>query len=174
MVNLDLKPSLKSDLILIRPLKREDFKELFQVASDPMIWKQHQNKDRHSLKNFTLFFNEALESKGALIIIDKKNGKVVGSSRFKKIDFNHSAIEIGWSFLSRAYWGGRYNRESKKLMVNFALKSVDNVIFYVNPKNFRSQRAMEKLGARKLNFNERPWVLPEKIGFTFMIDAIME
>lgn len=168
-MNFDLQPFLENDLVTIRPLRGEDFEDLFKVASDSLIWEQHQNKDRYTLKEFTLFFKESMVSRGALLIQDRQSKNVVGSSRFKIVDEIDSVVEIGWSFLARHYWGGLYNREIKKLMVNYALKSCRNVVFYVHPKNFRSQRALEKIGAKRLNETEKTWVLPEEEGITYVI-----
>ena len=94
-----------------------------------------------------MFFREALESGGALIAIDCKNGQVIGSSRFHGYDKEKTEIEIGWTFLARSHWGGIYNREMKELMLRHAFNFVDSVIFLVGPKNWRSQRAVEKIGA---------------------------
>ena len=167
-----LQPCLENDLVKLRPLELSDYSELYEVGSDPLIWRQHQNKDRYELEKFKTFFEDAIKSKGALAILDAENGKLIGSSRFKILgDENGGVVEIGWSFLSCDYWGGIYNRSFKKLMVNYALKSFKNVIFYVNSKNIRSQKALEKLGARKMQENERTWVLPMNKGFTYLIDS---
>jgi RimJ/RimL family protein N-acetyltransferase len=58
----------------------------------------------------------------------------------------NSEIEIGWSFLARSHWGGRYNREMKRLMLRHAFRFVSNVIFLVDHQNFRPQRAVESIG----------------------------
>lgn len=168
-MNFNLQPLLENDLVLLRPLKEEDFKPLFDVASDPLIWEQHQNKDRYTRESFTQFFNEAIASKGAMIIFDKKSNEVIGSSRFKIIDESEGVIEIGWSFLGKKYWGGHYNREFKKLMVNHALQSCKKVVFYVHRINFRSQGALAKLGAKKMMGGDAAWVLPMEKGITFVI-----
>ena len=112
----DLQPILKGELIELRPLRHEDFDDTYAVASDPVIWEQHPAKDRYKKEVFVDFFREALESRGALIVIDRKNGQVIGSSRFYGYDPEKSEIEIGWTFLARSYWGGIYNRELKGLM----------------------------------------------------------
>ncbi|HEY6302274.1 MAG TPA: GNAT family N-acetyltransferase [Terriglobales bacterium] len=97
-------------------------------------------------RSFQGFFREAMESGGALIAIDSKNGQVIGSSRFHGYDKEKSEIEIGWTFLARSHWGGIYNREMKQLMLRHAFKFVNRVIFLVGPHNLRSQRAVEKIG----------------------------
>src|SRR6185503_12244290 len=50
-------------------------------------------------------------------------------------------------FLARKYWGGKYNGEMKELMLRHAFTFVDRVIFLIGPENYRSQRAVEKIGA---------------------------
>jgi len=142
----DLQPLLKGDLLELRPLGREDFHRLYAVASDPLIWEQHPEKDRYKEEIFKRFFREAVESGGALIALDARDGKVIGSSRFHGYDEQKSEIEIGWTFLARSHWGGIYNREMKQLMLRHAFKFVSSVIFLVGPQNLRSQRAVEKIG----------------------------
>jgi RimJ/RimL family protein N-acetyltransferase len=145
-MSFDLEPVLNGEFIQLRPLRPEDFHELYAVASDPLIWEQHPIKDRHLEEVFKGFFREAVESGGALIAIDCKDGRVIGSSRFHGYEKERSEIEIGWTFLARTHWGGIYNGEMKHLMLRHAFKFVNNVIFLVGPQNLRSQRAVEKIG----------------------------
>src|SRR5256885_9753625 len=145
-MSFDLQPVLKGELLGLRPLRPEDFHDLYAVASDPLIWEQHPIKDRYKEEVFKGFFREALESGGALIAIDSQDGRVIGSSRFHGYDEEASEIEIGWTFLALSHWGGIYNREMKQLMLRHAFRFVNSVIFLVGPQNFRSQRAVEKTG----------------------------
>ncbi len=145
-MSFDFQPVLKGELLELRPLRPEDFHDLYAVASDPLIWEQHPVKDRCHEEIFQGFFRESLESGGALIAIDAQDRKVIGSSRFHDYDEERSEIEIGWTFLARSHWGGVYNREMKQLMLRHAFKFVRSVIFLVGPQNIRSQRAMEKIG----------------------------
>jgi len=71
---------------------------------------------------------------------------MIGSSRFTDYNEKTSSVEIGFTFLARQYWGGEYNRELKSLMLGYAFEFVDTVYFVVGNKNYRSQRAMTKLG----------------------------
>jgi N-acetyltransferase len=143
----DRQPTLTGHLLVLRPLRPEDFGDLYAVASDPLIWEQHPVKDRYKEEVFREFFRESLQSGGALIAIDAKDGHVIGSSRFHGYDHQTSEIEIGWTFVARSHWGGIYNREMKALMLRHAFKFVKRVVFLVNPQNIRSQRAVEKIGA---------------------------
>jgi RimJ/RimL family protein N-acetyltransferase len=143
----ELQPVLKGKLIELRPLKEEDYTPLFNAASDPLIWEQHPEKNRYEEKVFKQFFRGAMESGGAFAVVDIKSRKIIGSSRYYGYDELKSEIEIGWTFLARNYWGGAYNREMKDLMLKHAFRFVKNVIFIIGPDNFRSQKAVEKLGA---------------------------
>ena len=142
----DLQPILKGELLELRPLRAADFHGLYAVAADPLIWEQHPCRNRHQEDVFKVFFREALESGGALIATDSKDGRIIGSSRFHGYDQEKSEIEIGWTFLARSYWGGTYNREMKQLMLRHAFRFVDRVIFLVGPQNVRSQKAIERVG----------------------------
>ena len=144
--SFDRQPVLRGELLELRPLRADDFEALFQVAADPLIWEQHPERNRYQEAMFRAFFEEALRSGGALVAVDRANGHIIGSSRYHGYDAERSVIEIGWSFLARAYWGGRYNGEMKRLMLEHAFRSVQRVIFVIGPDNRRSQRAVEKIG----------------------------
>ena len=145
--DFDLQPHLVGDLVELRPLLPEDWEQLYAVASDPLIWEQHPASDRYKEDVFRKFFREALESQGALVVMDRKTHQIIGSSRYFGFDRENREIEIGWTFLARSHWGGRYNGEVKRLMIDHAFKFVDSVFFLVGPDNHRSRRALEKIGA---------------------------
>src|SRR6266849_3830234 len=142
----DLQPHLKSEFIELRPLTPKDWDDLFAVASDPLIWEQHPESDRYKEGVFKVFFREALECGGAFVVIDAKTQQIIGSTRFYGYDPEKSEIEIGWTFLARRYWGGRYNRELKQLMLAHAFKFVENVVFFAGQNNVRYQKATERIG----------------------------
>lgn len=148
---MDRQPTLSNDLVLLRPLVADDFDALFEVARDPVIWEQHPAPDRYRKPVFTKFFQESLDSGGALVIIDQSSHQIIGSSRYEVVDKLPAAIEIGWTFLARDYWGGHYNMAVKKLMIDYAFLSIDDVFFYIGKNNIRSQRAAEKIGAVRLH-----------------------
>ena len=144
--SFDRQPTLQGTLIELRPLRADDFEALFRVASDPLIWEQHPERTRYQEATFRTFFQNALDSGGALIAIDRATGEIIGSSRYHGYDPAQRVVEIGWTFLARACWGGRYNGEMKRLMLEHAFPWVARVIFVIGPENRRSQRAVEKIG----------------------------
>ncbi len=151
-MSFDFQPVLKGEIVELRPLRAEDYDGIYAVAADPLIWEQHPVKNRHEEENFKAFFRDALDSGGTLIAVDAVTQRVIGSSRFHDYDKNRSEVEIGWTFLARSHWGGSYNGELKVLMLRHAFRFVSCVVFLVDPKNVRSQRAVEKIGGVRAGF----------------------
>lgn len=151
-----LQPTLHGNLLTLRPLRFEDFDELFEVARDPLIWEQHPEPDRFRREVFLEFFHGAIASGGAFAIIDRDSGTIIGSSRYCDFQPDKKEIEIGFTFLQRRFWGGAYNRELKSIMLQHAfgqqnetgIFSIDRVVFVIGETNGRSQKAMSKIGAR--------------------------
>lgn len=141
------QPSLHGQLVRLRPLQLDDFEALFAAATDPLIWEQHPVSDRYTEAGFTRFFDDATASGGALVASDAETDQVIGSSRYHGYNKDEREIEIGWSFLARSHWGGRYNGDMKRLMLDHAFQYVDRVVFLIGPTNLRSQKAAEKIGA---------------------------
>lgn len=146
----DLQPTLLSPLLTVRPLKREDFDELYAVASDPEMWAQHFEPTRYEKQVFTKLFEDSLLSLGALVVIENSSRRVIGSSRYYHLNLESDEVVIGYTFLAKQFWGRQHNRELKRLMLDHAFQYVSNVVFYVYEKNIRSQRAVEKIGAKKI------------------------
>jgi RimJ/RimL family protein N-acetyltransferase len=142
----DLQPTLEGTLVTLRPLRPQDWQPMFAVASDPLIWELHPEPTRYQEAVFRRFFDSGLEAGSALAILAGDSGRIIGSSRYYGHDPQWLEIEIGWTFLERAYWGGRYNREVKRLMLQHAFGFVDTVVFWVGEHNLRSRRAMQKIG----------------------------
>ncbi len=160
----DSQPTLVGKLLVARPLRPGDHEALFAVASDPLVWEQHAEGERHKADVFGRFFTESLESRGALIVHEAASRAAIGSSRYHGYDEALSEVEIGWTFLARSHWGGRYNGELKRLMLEHAFRFVESVVFYVSPANLRSRRAVEKIGG----IREPPRDQPERLFYRIL------
>jgi RimJ/RimL family protein N-acetyltransferase len=143
----ELQPRIANRSIRLEPLEPGDFDALYSVASDPLIWEQHPNRNRYQRDVFATYFKGAIESGGAFRVIDNTAGTLIGSSRFYDLDEALRVVAIGYTFIARDHWGGHYNRALKALMLEHAFQFVERVIFHVGVNNLRSRKAMEKLGA---------------------------
>ena len=61
------QPFLKGELLELRPLRPEDFDDLYAVAADPLIWEQHPHNTRYQEEVFWKFFQDALASGGLIV-----------------------------------------------------------------------------------------------------------
>ena len=171
---MNLQPHLENELVVVRPLMESDFDDLFQVAVDKILWEQHWTTDRWTPEGFKKFFEDSMKSKSAVVVIEQKTKKIIGSSRYYISETAPEAVEIGWSFLARAYWGGVYNRSFKSLMIEHGLRSKKDVLFLIATDNVRSQMATEKLGAKKVDRTKEPHLFrKEKTHFTYRINTEM-
>lgn len=144
----DWQPTLRGDRITLRPLRADDFAALHAAANDPAIWAQHPEPDRHEAAPFARYFAGAMASGGALAVVDDADGRIVGSSRYYDWDPVEATVVVGFTFLARSHWGGATNGAMKRLMLAHAFRWARTVWFHVGPDNVRSQRALERIGAR--------------------------
>jgi len=162
---------LEDELIQLIPLKEGDFEELYAVASDPLVWEQHPNKLRYQRDVFQNYFEGAILSKGAFLIRDKQTHEVVGSSRYYEYDESNNSVLIGYTFIGRKFWGNSYNKALKKIMLDYAFEHVDKVYFHIGAFNIRSQKAIEKIGAVKVDeFEVEYYGEDAKLNFVYLIE----
>lgn len=150
----NLQPILENDLAILYPLREDDFEALYAVASDPKIWEQHPNKDRWQREIFRTFFEGAVASGGAFRIVEKATGNTVGSTRFYDYDAADDSILIGYTFYAIKCWGTGINRAVKALMLDYIFGLVSTVYFHIGADNLRSQIAIGRVGAVKVDERE--------------------
>jgi N-acetyltransferase len=148
-MNFDPQLTLENDNVILYPLQEGDFEALYAVASDPKIWEQHPNKDRWKRDVFRIFFEGAIQSRGAYKIIDKSTGEIAGSTRMYDYNEQDSSVLIGYTFYATAYWGRGINHSVKALMLDYLFQFVSQVYFHIGSNNIRSQIAIGRLGAKK-------------------------
>ncbi len=172
-MSFEFQPILANEFVRLEPLQDKDFEKLFSVASDPLIWEQHPNKDRYKLDVFAVFFKGAIESKGAFIIYDAKTNATIGSSRYYDLNTEKSTIAIGYTFFARSHWGSTSNPATKKVMMEHAFKYIDAIHFHIGAVNIRSQKAIEKLGATKIGETEMEYYgETSKLNFIYAITKL--
>ena len=161
---------LQNELIRLVPLQETDFEELYNVASNPKVWEQHPNPNRYKLEYFKTYFKGAIESKGAFLILDAMTNETLGCSRYYDYNETDNSVLIGYTFIGTKFWGNGYNKALKKLMLDYALQFVDKVYFHIGAFNIRSQKAIEKIGAIKVDeFEVEYYGETSKLNFVYLI-----
>ena len=153
-MNIHVNVQLENDKVFLKPLLESDFDDLYLVASDPEIWKQHPNQDRWKIEQFTNFFEGAIQSKGAFKVVDKISGKTIGSTRFYDFNEKDKSILIGYTFYATEFWGKGYNIAAKTLMLDHIFQFVVTVYFHIGAANLRSNIAIGRLGVTKVGEQE--------------------
>jgi N-acetyltransferase len=170
-MEVNIQPILENERAILIPLKDDEFEQLYAVASDPKIWEQHPNKERWKKDVFQVFFDGAIQSKGAFKIIDKATGNIAGSTRFYDYNEATNSIFIGYTFYATAYWGTGFNRSVKKLMMDYIFQFVSTVYYHVGATNTRSQIAIGRVGATKIGEEEVTYFgEASKTNFVYKID----
>ncbi|MEV4884462.1 GNAT family N-acetyltransferase [Chitinophaga ginsengisegetis] len=144
------QPILENDKVILYPLEEKDFEALYAVASDPEIWRQHPNQDRWKIEVFQVFFDGAMQSKGAFKIVDKATGNIIGSTRIYNYDEQDNSLFIGYTFYATSCWGKGINQSVKGIMLDYVFQFVSKVYFHIGANNIRSQIAIGRIGAEKI------------------------
>ena len=142
----NLQPTLIGSLVTLKPMQEQDWQGMFKAASKSKTWAGHVKQDRYKEDVFRPYFDSGISSGSAFSIFDNKTEEIIGTSRYHEYKLDLSEIEIGWTFIDCAYWGGKYNAEIKSLMLHHAFSFLDVVVFWVAQENHRSQAAMRKIG----------------------------
>ena len=146
---MDRQPVLEGERLLLRPLRPDDWTGLQAIASDPKVWELHPQPGRWCEPALSAYFAGLIDGKGALAVIEKSTGALIGASRYQYgSEADGGTIEIGATMLARSHWGGETNREMKRLMIAHALQHVATVEFWAWLENARSRQALDKIGAR--------------------------
>lgn len=145
--NFDAQPVLDCERFHLEPLQRGSFENLYAAAADPAIWAGHPSRDRYKRSVFSRYFEFLLETRRALTVTDRRNSQIIGCSSYYTAPDMPGSISIGFTFLTCPYWGGRANFDVKKLMLDHAFNTFEDVWFHIDPTNIRSQKATAKLGA---------------------------
>jgi RimJ/RimL family protein N-acetyltransferase len=152
---IDLQPVLEGPTLTLRPLRADDFDALHAAASDPLIWVQNPQPTRYQREVFRKVFDSGIESGSAFAVIDRAQGRIIGTSRYYDWTPATREIAIGYTFLAREYWGGATNAEMKGLMLEHIFQWADTVWFHIGVDNRRSRKALEKIGGVLSHYGDR-------------------
>ena len=148
MLAFDFAPTLEGTTLRLRPLVANDFEALYAAAADPLVWEQHPDPLRYQREVFLQNVFVGALKQGALIVEDKISGLVVGTSRYYDWKPETREVAIGFTFIARSHWGGSTNGELKSLMLAHAFYRADRVWFHIGVDNWRSRKAVEKIGGQ--------------------------
>lgn len=150
MIDFDL--ILQNDNVLLRPLAEEDFEPLAVLTTDPSMWIYFTSdlSDREVLRKW---IDDAILQSGnktrlPFAVIDKKSNKIAGSTSLGNISNHDKRVEIGWTWLGKAFQGTGINDQIKYLMINYCFEKLDfeRVEFKTDVLNIPARKALSRIG----------------------------
>jgi N-acetyltransferase len=150
----DLSATLSGRLVRVEPLAAEHEPGLIDAASDPDMFAWMPVDMASSGDALRDWLTAALQAArdGAAVpfaIVDAGSNRVLGSTRFLELRFEHLRAEIGWTWVTREAWGTGANVETKLLLLEHAFEraGLRRVEFKTDARNERSRGALLALGA---------------------------
>ncbi|MFT6605296.1 MAG: RimJ/RimL family protein N-acetyltransferase [Halocynthiibacter sp.] len=148
-MTFDFQPSLFDGALTLAPMIEADFDGLYAAAKDPEVWALHQVPTRYKRAEFRPYITGMIATKRALTLRGEA-GRIIGCSAYYQAEDAPDGIAVGYTFLALDTWGGATNFALKRMMLDHAFQSFDEVGFHIAPGNIRSQKATAKLGAKRI------------------------
>lgn len=148
-------PTLIGQQVSLRPLQKEDSLELVRAVFDGELWNLNYTvvPSFETIPEYVSIALEGRRDKNSIpfVIVDNSNEKVIGTTRFYKIEERNKKLEIGYTFISQSYQKTLVNTEVKLLMLQYAFEELgcNRVQFTTDELNENSRRAILRLGAKE-------------------------
>ena len=144
---------LTGENVELFPLEKEHFEKLFEAASDPELW-QFIPVNCSIRENFDKHYTLALELREQghhypFVIIHKPTNRIIGSTRLFDLFPDDKKLEIGWTWITKEFWGTIVNPECKLLLLRYCFETLGTRRVQLKTKdtNIRSRTAIQKIGA---------------------------
>lgn len=148
--------TLEGTHVILKPLTIEHAPELFEAGQDDEVWRYLSIAKPHNLVEMQAFIHGALSQQAAghrlpFAIIDKESGRAIGTTSYLEIQPQNKGIEIGWTWLGKAYWRSPRNTECKYLLLTHAFEAqrAIRVQLKTDSRNNISQNAIQRIGGVK-------------------------
>ncbi|MBU2996447.1 GNAT family N-acetyltransferase [Cellulophaga baltica] len=157
---------LENDRVKLIPFESERNEELKEIIFSPEIWK-YMGTDMKTEKDFENYVTNTLKDQKngicyPFLIIDKKNNKVAESTRYGYLNSISQKCEIGWTWYGTEFQGTGLNKSCKFELLKFGFESIGfrRIQFSADQENLKSQKAIEKLGAKKEGIFRNNYIAP--------------
>ncbi len=144
---------LKGQGVVLEPLVHDHAQGLYNRGRSAADWAYMPRACFVDLADTRQWIDEAQASPGQLplAIVETGKGKVVGSTRYLNIRPEHRSLEIGYTWLGQEWQRTALNTQAKLLLLSHAFERLGcvRVEFKTDARNERSQRALERIGARR-------------------------
>jgi N-acetyltransferase len=151
----DLRGRFAGRRVIVEPLAAEHEAGLVAAAADGEMFRwmpvdMASSRDALHAWMTTTLANAEAGREVPYAILEVGSGRMLGSTRFLELRFEHLRAEIGWTWLTRDAWGTGANVETKLLLLGQAFEQAGlrRVEFKTDARNERSRGALLALGAQ--------------------------
>lgn len=154
-------------LTLLWPLQPEHREAMLSAAADGELW----NLKVTAVPNASTIDNDiatAVAGRDAgsmlpFVIVQRASGRIVGSTRFWKIDRTNRKMEIGHTWLSQSVQRSGVNTEAKYLLLGYAFDVLQavRVQFTTDELNDKSRAAILRIGAKQEGIVRHERIMPD-------------
>jgi RimJ/RimL family protein N-acetyltransferase len=155
--------TLEREGVRLEPMKPEHAPALEAAAADGELWKLWYTSVPDP-GGAARYVEEAIkgQEKGHMlpwVVRDLASNKVVGTTRYHDIVAAVDRVEIGWTWYGKSVWRTHINTTCKLLLLSHAFDGLGCKVVGLRTDNFnfRSQRAIEALGAKKDGVIRHHW-----------------
>ena len=147
-------PTLKTDRLILRPIKRSDAQDLYAYAQDPavsrhVLWDAHKNvqESRQFIRAARRQYRRGLPGSFAITLRD--SGRMIGTVGFMWLNPDWQSAEVGYS-LSREYWNRGIMTEALRAVIAFGFDTLglNRIEAQHETDNPASGRVMQHVGMR--------------------------
>ncbi|WP_077619622.1 GNAT family N-acetyltransferase [Bacillus sinesaloumensis] len=172
---------LENDVVILRPVRLEDCEGLLKAVRYPEIW-EHMSVTLDTKDSVRLYVENAIRERETnlsymFVIVHKESNEIIGSTSFLDIAKSHKRVEIGSTWLQPKYWRTNVNTNCKFLLLQYCFEEIklNRVQIKTGHENYRSQKAIERLGATKEGILRNHMIRKEgKIRHTVLYSIIKE
>ncbi|MDX1993761.1 MAG: GNAT family protein [bacterium] len=162
---MNIQPiTLEGQTIRLEPLHHRHAADLTEAA-EPILFQHHFIVPEISVSGFERYIDTINNRPASLAFAQvlQETGKAVGCTTYMDIQALHRGLEIGSTWLAKAWQGTRVNPEAKYLLLRHAFDDQDalRVQLKTDSRNTQSQRAIEKLGAVKEGVLRNHIIMPD-------------
>ena len=149
---MNFLPVLENKRVLLQPLQSGHLEALLSVALEPSLWTMGVTRilDQQDLEKYihTALAERAAQTAIPFMIIDKKENRVAGSTRFMSLTLPHKRVEIGATWITPSLHGSGLNKAMKFAMLQhaFEVMGLNRVEFKTDELNTQSRNAILSLG----------------------------
>ena len=147
--------TLEGARLRLEPLAAKHHAALCAVGLDDELWRWVPTPVRSSDDMATYITSALAEQQSGralpFVIVNKATGQTMGSTRYGAIELPHRRLEIGWTWLARAWQRTAANTEAKYLLLRHAFETLGciRVELKTDSLNERSRTAIRRIGAQE-------------------------